>query len=411
MGGHPDVTATFTTGERTAQTPDIMTTFSSRGPLGDWIKPDITAPGIEILAGRSPHPTSVAIASGPPGDDFMAIAGTSMSAPHATGVAALVKAAHPTWTPGQIKSAMMTSSVQSVLQPDGVTPANPFNTGAGSIRADRAVAPVVVFDETAADYAALGLGSAPPHRREPSEHQRADVRREHLDDAFVHEREREFTAADLVTTSAPAGASISVDQSKFGMDPGQTKTLTITITGEGLAPNSQYFGSIKLDPKAAGANDIYLPVAFFTRQGDVTLTQTCTPGSIAVNASSTCTVTAQNFSPSDAANNDQRDDPEPLEPAAQQRAGGPRPGVDHEPPGEWGERLHLERDARRLDRPDDRLDHAGWDAGGRVPAASASSGSRRSQGWATRRSRTSTSPRSRGAARSTRGSAWIRTGT
>jgi len=133
VAAHPDVTATFTTGERTAQTPDIMATFSSRGPLGDWIKPDITAPGIEILAGRSPHPTSVAIASGPPGDDFMAIAGTSMSAPHATGVAALVKAAHPSWTPGQIKSAMMTSSLQSVLQPDGVTPADPFNTGAGSI--------------------------------------------------------------------------------------------------------------------------------------------------------------------------------------------------------------------------------------------------------------------------------------
>jgi len=300
VGGHPNVTATFTTGERTAQTPDIMTTFSSRGPLGDWIKPDITAPGIEILAGRSPHPTSVAIASGPPGDDFMAIAGTSMSAPHATGVAALVKAAHPTWTPGQIKSAMMTSSVQSVLQPDGLTPANPFNTGAGSIRADRAVAPVVVFDETAADYAALG--SDPLHRIDAN---LPSINAPTFGGSIS--TTRSFTNVSgssqqlTVTTSAPAGASITVDQSKFGMDPGQTKTLTFTIIGEGLVPNSQYFGSIKLDPKAAGANDIYLPVAFFTRQGDVTLTQTCTPGSIAVNASSTCTVTAQNFSPSDAA--------------------------------------------------------------------------------------------------------------
>src|SRR4029453_1898459 len=109
VAAHPDVTATFTTGERTGQTPDIMTTFSSRGPLGDWIKPDITAPGIEILAGRSPHPTSVAIPSGPPGDDFMAIAGTSMSAPHATGGAAPVKAAHPSWPPATIKSARMIS--------------------------------------------------------------------------------------------------------------------------------------------------------------------------------------------------------------------------------------------------------------------------------------------------------------
>ena len=72
-----------------------------------------------------------------------------------TGVAALVFSAHPTWTPGQVKSAMMTSSLQSVLKPDGVTPADPFNMGAGSIRANRAVSPTVTFDESAADYAAL----------------------------------------------------------------------------------------------------------------------------------------------------------------------------------------------------------------------------------------------------------------
>ena len=131
VAGHTGVTATFTTGTAIEQTPDIMTTFSSRGPLGDWIKPDVTAPGIEILAGRSPQPWPGAIPSGPPGDMFMAIAGTSMSSPHAAGVSALVKAAHPTWTPGQIKSALMTSSIQDVLKPDGVTPADPFNTGRG----------------------------------------------------------------------------------------------------------------------------------------------------------------------------------------------------------------------------------------------------------------------------------------
>jgi hypothetical protein len=103
-----------------------------------------------------------------------------------------------------------------------------------------------------------------------------------------------------VTTSAPEGASIAVSQDKFGMDPGQAKSLTFTITGEGLEQNKQYFGSIKLDPKAAGANDVFIPVAFFTRQGDLSLTQTCDPGSIAVGASSTCTVTAENLVPTDA---------------------------------------------------------------------------------------------------------------
>jgi len=299
VAANPGLTATFTTGERTEQVPDIMTTFSSRGPLGDWIKPDVTAPGIEILAGRSPHPHPAAIPSGPPGDDFMAIAGTSMSSPHAAGVSALVKAVHPDWTPGQIKSALMTSSVQSVLQPDGVTPADPFNTGAGSIRADRAVSPVVVLDETAATYAALAAD--PVHRIDAN---LPSINAPTFGGSIT--TARTFTNVSgasqqlTVTTSAPAGVSITVNQSRFGMDPGQTKTLTFTITGEGLVPNTQYFGSIKLDPKAVGANDISIPVAFFTRQGDVRLTQTCEPSSIAVDASSTCTVTAQNLSPAQA---------------------------------------------------------------------------------------------------------------
>lgn len=296
---HPDVAATFTTGERTEQTPDIMTTFSSRGPLGDWIKPDITAPGIEILAGRAAFPNHLAIASGPPGDDFMAIAGTSMSAPHATGVAALVKAAHPEWTPGQIKSAMMTSSVQSVLQPDGVTPADPFNTGAGSIRADRAVAPVVVFDETAEDY--LALGSDPVHRIDAN---LPSINAPVLSGSVT--TSRSFTNVSgrsqqlTITTQAPPGATITVNQDRFGMDPGQTKTLTFTISGEGLEQNRQYFGSITMHPKAAGANAVFIPVAFFARQGDLTLAQSCDPASIGVGASSTCTVTAENTVPADA---------------------------------------------------------------------------------------------------------------
>ena len=86
----------------------------------------------------------------------MAIAGTSMSSPHAAGVSALVKAAHPTWTPEEIKSALMTSSVQGVVKEDGVTPATPFDMGAGSIRADRAVNPTLVFNESYADFVAAG---------------------------------------------------------------------------------------------------------------------------------------------------------------------------------------------------------------------------------------------------------------
>ena len=75
-----------------------------------------------------------------------------MSSPHAAGVSALVKAVHPDWTPGQIKSALMTSAVQDVLKEDGRTPADPFDMGAGSIRADRAA-------DAAADVRRVGAAT------------------------------------------------------------------------------------------------------------------------------------------------------------------------------------------------------------------------------------------------------------
>jgi subtilisin family serine protease len=295
VAGHGRTFATFTTGTRTAQTPDIMTTFSSRGPLGDWIKPDVTAPGIEILAGRSPKPWSGAIPSGPPGDLYMAIAGTSMSSPHAAGVSALVKAAHPTWTPGQIKSALMTSSIQQVLKPDGLTPADPFNTGAGSIRANRAIHPTLTFDVTAAQYAALAAD--PLHRIDanlpsinvPTFSGTVTTTRRALN---VSGATRSFT----VHTSAPAGSSIVVSPSSFTLQGGQSAVLTITIEGAALAPNQQYFASITLDA-AGGANDSFLPVAFFKRQGAVGLTHSCSPTSFPLGTSATCTVKAQNLAP------------------------------------------------------------------------------------------------------------------
>jgi subtilisin family serine protease len=65
-----------------------MTDFSSRGPNNfslDLIKPDVTAPGIQILAGNTPTPGAGTV----PGELFQAIAGTSMSSPHVAGLFAL----------------------------------------------------------------------------------------------------------------------------------------------------------------------------------------------------------------------------------------------------------------------------------------------------------------------------------
>lgn len=72
-------------------------------------QPDITAPGVDILAAWSPvAPPSIYYAD-TRSVNYNIISGTSMSCPHAAGAAAHVKAVHPDWSPAAIKSALMTT--------------------------------------------------------------------------------------------------------------------------------------------------------------------------------------------------------------------------------------------------------------------------------------------------------------
>jgi hypothetical protein len=281
VNGHTNVMATWAQGAPTATQPDVMASFSSRGPSGDWIKPDVTAPGIQVLAGMTPQPTG--ITNGPSGNLYQAIAGTSMSSPHAAGVSALIKAAHPAWTPAQIKSAMMTSSVQTVVKEDGVTPATPFDMGAGSIRADRAVNPTLVFDETYANFVAAGTN--PLHRIDLNI---ASIDATTMTGMITTKRTAlNVSGADqtlTVSAQSPAGSWIVVSSHQPGPDgpgatekqlkvkKGQTLSFWVTINGPQLA-DGQYFGRITLTPKSG--TPVTIPVAFVHKQGTVTLTHTC----------------------------------------------------------------------------------------------------------------------------------------
>ena len=78
-----------------------------------------------------------------------------MSSPHIAGSAALLFALHPDWTPGQVKSALMTTAkTAGVVKEDGTTPADPFDFGAGRVNLNVAGNPGLTFDESAGDYAA-----------------------------------------------------------------------------------------------------------------------------------------------------------------------------------------------------------------------------------------------------------------
>ena len=120
----------------------LIAAFSSRGPIlaggGDILKPDISAPGVDVLAAVTPVNNA--------GRNFDLFSGTSMSSPHVAGAAALLKDLHPSWSPMMIKSALMTSATDLLGTP------NVFNQGAGHINLNGAKDPGLVFDSGPVDW-------------------------------------------------------------------------------------------------------------------------------------------------------------------------------------------------------------------------------------------------------------------
>ena len=296
INGHTGVMGTFASGTPSHTTGDVMAAFSSRGPSAFFLKPDIAAPGIQVLAGMTPAPDPTVTSNGPPGNFFQAIAGTSMSAPHVAGSAALVKATHPGWTPAEIKSALMTSSAQDVLKEDGVTKATPFDTGAGGLRVNRAVAPSLVFNESAADMVASAsdpLGRVNLNLASIDATTMSGSLTTHRTAINVSGQDQRF----FVTVEQPAAGTITVGRhnESISIAAGASGTFAVSISAPSAA-NGQYFGRITLTP-SQGGNAVTIPVAFFKKQGAVTLTQSCTPTSIANDAVAHCSATVTNLAP------------------------------------------------------------------------------------------------------------------
>ncbi|KAK9140756.1 hypothetical protein Scep_010437 [Stephania cephalantha] len=132
-----------------------VASFSSRGPNAltpEILKPDVTAPGLNILAAWSPANGNM---------HFNILSGTSMACPHATGIVALIKAVHPSWSPSAIKSAIMTTAMvldkkwkHITVDPTGRR-GNPFDFGAGFLNPTRVLNPGLIYDAQPEDYKAF----------------------------------------------------------------------------------------------------------------------------------------------------------------------------------------------------------------------------------------------------------------
>ncbi|XP_057989652.1 cucumisin-like [Hevea brasiliensis] len=149
--GNPTATI-FKSFEEKDELAPYVVSFSSRGPnpiTADILKPDLTAPGVDILAAWSEATTVTGSEWDHRVVPYNIISGTSMSCPHASGAAAYVKSFHPTWSPAAIKSALMTTaySMSATTNIDAE-----FAYGSGHINPVNATDPGLVYDAEEIDY-------------------------------------------------------------------------------------------------------------------------------------------------------------------------------------------------------------------------------------------------------------------
>ncbi|OMP09286.1 hypothetical protein COLO4_05623 [Corchorus olitorius] len=147
----------------------VVTFYSSRGPAygcPSILKPDLLAPGDSVLAA---WPSNIEVASvykDPVFTNFYLNSGTSMACAHVSGIAALLKAAHPDWSPAAIRSALMTTSDINdntgnpikELVGERIQPATPLAMGAGHVNPNKALDPGLIYDATFEDYLNLLCG-------------------------------------------------------------------------------------------------------------------------------------------------------------------------------------------------------------------------------------------------------------
>ena len=129
----------------------VPTSFTSSGltPFGHALKPDVTAPGAQVLSSTLPEFA---------GDDFAVLDGTSFSAPHVSGAAALLTQRHPTWTPQQMKSALMSTAGPAFADTTQKQEASVLVEGAGLVAVGSADKPLVFTDPQSLSFGYLLAG-------------------------------------------------------------------------------------------------------------------------------------------------------------------------------------------------------------------------------------------------------------
>ena len=270
LGGAGPPVLTIGGGHPAAGPADRMAAFSSRGPeaaVPDIAKPDLGAPGVNILAADTPTPAS----GQRPGETFQIISGTSMASPEVAGAAALLAQLRPSWSPAGIKSALMTSAEPKVTEEDGTTRAGPLDVGSGRIDPTRAANPGLVVDTPVADYFRYLKAQAPDAVADATVTPLAAADLNLPSVAFSRftgqgSTVRTFTSVDpgpqswTASVEAPAGVVGTVAPASFDIAPGATQPLTLSLALAGAPAGAWASGALVLT-NAADRRTVRLPVS------------------------------------------------------------------------------------------------------------------------------------------------------
>ncbi len=229
---------------------DIMADFSSRGwsTVPGLIKPDIIAPGVDVLAAVQSQA----------GFDFYG--GTSMASPHHAGAAALLMALHPTWSPAEVQSALMTTAYrEEIYKEDGTTEADPHDRGSGRVDLSKAALAGLVLDETITNY----TNADPANGGDPKTLNLASMANDRCLGTCTWTRTVSSTVNASViwtaTFTGTAGLTINASPVTFTLPAYGEQTIVITADVGSLPASAWVFGEVILT-----ADDPTIPEAHLT---------------------------------------------------------------------------------------------------------------------------------------------------
>ena len=239
---NPDATISIASFGSGSFTPDVFADFSSRGPSSlEGLKPDVSAPGVIIYSAAARTGNASSGVVDPSG--FLAISGTSQATPHVAGAAALIKQLNPSFTPEQIKSALISSATTDVFTAsEKAARVGVLDTGGGRVDLARAGSISATFSPASLSFGIRKL-------------KKSDVTAS-IDLKFTSQVDGVNTFTIGVQQLNPGDGVTVTTSSGLSLARGQTGTATITIHAIVSSQKRDYTGYVMF---AGGGQTLHVP--------------------------------------------------------------------------------------------------------------------------------------------------------